>query len=67
MCCSRQMKRAGFTFALASNGLEAVNAIDKSDKVPASSVGPGNYDVVLVSQPLPFTISALIMEVTDGP
>ncbi|KAF8761295.1 His Kinase A (phosphoacceptor) domain [Rhizoctonia solani] len=28
---ARQMKRAGFTYALASNGLEAIQAIDKVD------------------------------------
>jgi len=47
------MKRAGFTFALASNGLEAVNAIDKSEKVPAGSAGSGKYDVVLMDLEMP--------------
>lgn len=42
----RQMKRAGFTFALASNGLEAVQAIEKVDATGAST---GVYDVVLAS------------------
>lgn len=40
------MKRAGFTFALASNGLEAVQAIEKME---AGGSNPGMYDVVLVS------------------
>ncbi|KAF8602883.1 hypothetical protein BDV93DRAFT_523732 [Ceratobasidium sp. AG-I] len=47
---ARQMKRAGFTFALASNGLESIQAIEKAD--PA---GPnlGAYDVVLMDLEMP--------------
>lgn len=45
----RQMKRAGFTFSLASNGLEAVQAIEKSDLMVANGTESAKYDVVLVS------------------
>jgi len=47
---ARQMKRAGFTFTLASNGLEAIQAIEKVD-----DVGPtlGAYDVVLMDLEMP--------------
>ncbi|KAG9124716.1 hypothetical protein FRC07_010519 [Ceratobasidium sp. 392] len=48
-----QMKRAGFTFALASNGLEAVNAIEKVDKATASSASSTKYDVVLMDLEMP--------------
>ncbi|KAG8686732.1 Histidine kinase osmosensor [Ceratobasidium sp. 394] len=50
---ARQMKRAGFTFSLASNGLEAVNAIERADKTVTSSLGPGKYDVVLMDLEMP--------------
>ncbi|KAG8679092.1 Histidine kinase osmosensor, partial [Ceratobasidium sp. 395] len=48
-----QMKRAGFTFALASNGLEAINAIEKADKAATSSTTSGKYDVVLMDLEMP--------------
>ncbi|KAG8743481.1 hypothetical protein FRC10_011954 [Ceratobasidium sp. 414] len=71
---ARQMKRAGFTFALASNGMEAVNAVERADKVTESGVGSGKFDVVLVGQYSSVVLSTLIpvlqmdleMPVMDG-
>jgi hypothetical protein len=42
------MKRAGFTVALASNGLEAIQAIDKVDLQNNGESGSQTFDVVLV-------------------
>ncbi|CAE6499988.1 unnamed protein product [Rhizoctonia solani] len=52
---ARQMKRAGFTYALASNGLEAIQAIDKADSQVEVSAGPSSqkFDVVLMDLEMP--------------
>ncbi|KAJ1307032.1 hypothetical protein OPQ81_008011 [Rhizoctonia solani] len=52
---ARQMKRAGFTYALASNGLEAIQAIDKADsQVEASNDSDSQkFDVVLMDLEMP--------------
>lgn len=50
---ARQMKRAGFTYALASNGLEAVNAVEKADKGTPGGSGSAKYDVVLMDLEMP--------------
>ncbi|CAE6393946.1 unnamed protein product [Rhizoctonia solani] len=52
---ARQMKRAGFTYALASNGLEAIQAIDKVDsqvEIPDDQ-GFQKFDVVLMDLEMP--------------
>lgn len=51
------MKRAGFTFSLASNGLEAVQAIEKSDLMVANGTESAKYDAVLVSSTLVSEVS----------
>ncbi|QRV74353.1 protein-histidine kinase [Ceratobasidium sp. AG-Ba] len=50
---ARQMKRAGFTYALASNGLEAVNAIERADHGTPGNTSSGKYDVVLMDLEMP--------------
>ncbi|KAG9107751.1 hypothetical protein FRC07_008581, partial [Ceratobasidium sp. 392] len=50
---ARQMKRAGFTYALASNGLEAVHAIEAADKAGSSGLVPRTFDVVLMDLEMP--------------
>ncbi|CAE6472751.1 unnamed protein product [Rhizoctonia solani] len=52
---ARQMKRAGFTCALASNGLEAIQAIDKVDSQVEIPDDPGfqKFDVVLMDLEMP--------------
>ncbi|CAE6519532.1 unnamed protein product [Rhizoctonia solani] len=45
---ARQMKRAGFTFSLASNGLEALQAIEKTQ-----TQGGQKFDVVLMDLEMP--------------
>ncbi|KAF8603915.1 hypothetical protein BDV93DRAFT_523067 [Ceratobasidium sp. AG-I] len=50
---ARQMKRAGFTFSLASNGLEAVQAIEKSDLMVLNGTESAKYDVVLMDLEMP--------------
>ncbi|KAG9123835.1 hypothetical protein FRC07_013808 [Ceratobasidium sp. 392] len=50
---ARQMKRAGFTYALASNGLEAVHAIEAADAAGSSGSVPGTFDVVLMDLEMP--------------
>ncbi|CAE6495191.1 unnamed protein product [Rhizoctonia solani] len=52
---ARQMKRAGFTYALASNGLEAIQAIDKADSQVETLTDPSSqkFDVVLMDLEMP--------------
>ncbi|KAG8690757.1 hypothetical protein FRC11_009316 [Ceratobasidium sp. 423] len=52
---ARQMKRAGFTYALASNGLEAIRAIGKADSQVEASNDPDSqkFDVVLMDLEMP--------------
>ncbi|KEP52556.1 putative sensory histidine kinase [Rhizoctonia solani 123E] len=52
---ARQMKRAGFTYALASNGLEAIQAIDKVDSQVEIPDDPSfqKFDVVLMDLEMP--------------
>ncbi|CAE6366411.1 unnamed protein product [Rhizoctonia solani] len=52
---ARQMKRAGFTYALASNGLEAIQAIDKADCQEEIQNDPSSqkFDVVLMDLEMP--------------
>ncbi|KAG8747316.1 hypothetical protein FRC10_001495 [Ceratobasidium sp. 414] len=47
------MKRAGFTYALASNGLEAVHAIEAADAAGDSGLVPGIFDAVLMDLEMP--------------
>ncbi|KAG9121848.1 hypothetical protein FRC07_002026, partial [Ceratobasidium sp. 392] len=49
----RQMKRAGFTYTLASNGLEALHAIEAADAAGSSGLVPGTFDVVLMDLEMP--------------
>ncbi|QRV89873.1 response regulator receiver [Ceratobasidium sp. AG-Ba] len=53
VCKPRQMKRAGFTYSLASNGLEAVHAIESADAAESSGLVPGMFDVVLMDLEMP--------------
>lgn len=46
---SRQMKKAGFTTAIASNGLEAIEAIEKIQPGCDGDAASQKFDVVLVS------------------
>ncbi|KAF8689719.1 His Kinase A (phosphoacceptor) domain, partial [Rhizoctonia solani] len=51
---ARQMKRAGFTYALASNGLEAIQAIDKVDsqtEIP-NDLSTRKFDVMDLEMPV---------------
>ncbi|CCO32341.1 hypothetical protein BN14_06400 [Rhizoctonia solani AG-1 IB] len=50
---ARQMKRAGFTVALASNGLEAIQAIDKVDLQNNGESDSQTFDVVLMDLEMP--------------
>ncbi|GAB1518066.1 hypothetical protein RhiTH_001124 [Rhizoctonia solani] len=50
---ARQMKRAGFTVVLASNGLEAIQAIDKADLQSNSEIRAETFDVVLMDLEMP--------------
>ncbi|CUA74876.1 hypothetical protein RSOLAG22IIIB_11543 [Rhizoctonia solani] len=50
---ARQMKRAGFTTALASNGLEAVQAIDKAELQSGTEARSEPFDVVLMDLEMP--------------
>ncbi|KAG8708524.1 hypothetical protein FRC09_001212, partial [Ceratobasidium sp. 395] len=50
---ARQMKRAGFTYSVASNGLEAVHAIETADAAGSSGLVPGSFDVVLMDLEMP--------------
>ncbi|KAG8690644.1 Histidine kinase osmosensor [Ceratobasidium sp. 395] len=50
---ARQMKRAGFTYSVASNGLEAVHAIETADAAGNSGLVPGSFDVVLMDLEMP--------------
>ncbi|KAG9099125.1 hypothetical protein FS749_002085 [Ceratobasidium sp. UAMH 11750] len=50
---ARQMKRAGFTYSLASNGLEAVHAIEAADAAGNSGLVPGMFDAVLMDLEMP--------------
>ncbi|KEP52551.1 putative multi-sensor signal transduction histidine kinase [Rhizoctonia solani 123E] len=50
---ARQMKRAGFTIALASNGLEAIQAIDKVELQSGTDAGSKTFDVVLMDLEMP--------------
>ena len=61
--CRRQMKRAGFTFSLASNGLEAIQAIEKSDLMVLNGTESAKYDVVLVS----YTVLPVLRLLTELP
>ncbi|CAE7175104.1 unnamed protein product [Rhizoctonia solani] len=45
---ARQMKRAGFTFTLASNGLEALQALEKTE-----THGGKRFDVILMDLEMP--------------
>ncbi|KAG8766783.1 hypothetical protein FRC12_006658, partial [Ceratobasidium sp. 428] len=47
------MKRAGFTYSVASNGLEAVHAIETADAAGNSGLVPGSFDVVLMDLEMP--------------
>ncbi|KAH7327638.1 hypothetical protein B0J17DRAFT_722634 [Rhizoctonia solani] len=49
----RQMKRAGFTVALASNGLEAIQAIDKAELQGSAGPRSETFDVVLMDLEMP--------------
>ncbi|CAE6499919.1 unnamed protein product [Rhizoctonia solani] len=49
----RQMKRAGFTVALASNGLEAIQAIDKAEMQGSAGCRSDTFDVVLMDLEMP--------------
>ncbi|CAE7191946.1 unnamed protein product, partial [Rhizoctonia solani] len=50
---ARQMKRAGFTIALASNGLEAIQAIDKAELQSGTESRSERFDVVLMDLEMP--------------
>ncbi|KAG8762529.1 hypothetical protein FRC11_009064, partial [Ceratobasidium sp. 423] len=50
---ARQMKRAGFTTVLASNGLEAIQAIDKAQPQGAAESRSETFDVVLMDLEMP--------------
>ncbi|QRV93276.1 response regulator receiver [Ceratobasidium sp. AG-Ba] len=50
---ARQMKHAGFTYSLASNGLEAVHAIEAAHAAEKSETFPGMFDVVLMDMEMP--------------
>ncbi|KDN38662.1 hypothetical protein RSAG8_09337, partial [Rhizoctonia solani AG-8 WAC10335] len=50
---SRQMKRAGFTMVLASNGLEAIQAIDKAELQSGTQSRSETFDVVLMDLEMP--------------
>ncbi|CAE6344989.1 unnamed protein product [Rhizoctonia solani] len=50
---ARQMKRAGFIIALASNGLEAIQAIDKVDLQSNGESRSETFDVVLMDLEMP--------------
>ncbi|CAE6519545.1 unnamed protein product [Rhizoctonia solani] len=50
---ARQMKRAGFTVALASNGLEAIQAIDKAELQGNAGPRSETFDVVLMDLEMP--------------
>ncbi|CAE6427632.1 unnamed protein product [Rhizoctonia solani] len=50
---ARQMKRAGFTTVLASNGLEAIQAIDKAQLQSGAESRPEAFDVVLMDLEMP--------------
>ena len=42
------MKRAGFTTVMASNGVEAIEAIKKLDQNKGNKDGHSQFDVILV-------------------
>ncbi|KAJ1307038.1 hypothetical protein OPQ81_008017 [Rhizoctonia solani] len=50
---ARQIKRAGFTMVLASNGLEAIQAIDKAELQSRTDSRFKNFDVVLMDLEMP--------------
>ncbi|KAH7327639.1 hypothetical protein B0J17DRAFT_772105 [Rhizoctonia solani] len=50
---ARQMKRAGFTMTLASNGLEAIQAIDKAELQDGAGPCSETFDVVLMDLEMP--------------
>jgi hypothetical protein len=43
------MKRAGFIISLASNGLEAIDALEKSESEGSGESSSQKFDVILVS------------------